>query len=260
MNQNEAKNGAPLPVLTANQEKAVRLVFLGKLTEEEIATALGLARTTVQRWKREPAFKKRLGELRAELREEMGHGSIADSLERLIERDARWKGHRALRLKRAERFSGSGNEPDKDCDLELATGMYKKKTLRRFHQGELVSEEIEPIFDMGLYRALHDDELLTAKELGEIVTKAEVSGPGGKPIQMQMEVNIVGYAHGGILDALRYWKEIADAGRLPQTDEDVTNLLSELDAREKAIRQGKPVPPMSEPYIPALDILNEQED
>jgi hypothetical protein len=57
------------------------------LTEEEIARALGLARTTVQRWKRDSAFKRRLGELRAELREEMGRNTIADQLERLQEAD-----------------------------------------------------------------------------------------------------------------------------------------------------------------------------
>lgn len=257
MNQNEAKNAPPLPVLTANQEKAVRLVFLGKLTEEEIATALGLARTTVQRWKREAAFKRRLGELRAELREEMGRNTVADQLARLQERDQRWQAHRKLRQKRAERFSNPALALDEDCDLELATGMYKKKVYRRYDdKGNLLVEEIEPIFDVGLYRALHDDELLTAKELGEIVTKAEVSGPGGKPIQMQMEVSIVGYCHGGILDALQCWKELHEAGRCPTTREAARQILQELDDREWAKRHGKPVPPLSEPFS-----LNEpQED
>ncbi len=262
MLENVRKNDTPLPALTANQEKAVRFLMAGKLTDEEIAVGLGIAAMTLYRWKRLPAFKKRLDQLRAELREEMGRNTIADQLERLQERDERWQAHRKLRRNRAARFSDPELALDEDCADELATGMYKKKVYRRYDKetGALIGEEIEAVHDTSLYRALHDDELLTAKELGEIITKNELSGPGGKPIQMQMEVNIVGYSHGGILDAFQYWKQLHEAGRLPQTPEERRSILKELDDRERATRMGKPVPPMSEPYIPALDELLEQED
>jgi transposase-like protein len=261
MKLNDAKNGVPLSGLTANQEKAVRLVFLGKLTEEEIASALGLARTTVQRWKKEPAFRKRLEEQRDELRAEMGHATIADQLERLKRRNSRWNRDTQLIESRVARFTDPALEIDPDCAFELATGMYKKKVRRHYDkEGNLISEEVEAVRDTGLDKALHDNELLTAKELGELVTKNEISGPGGKPIQIQAEVSVIGYGHGGIADALRYWMELYEVERLPTTPDEGLEILKELDARERAARQGKYVPPLSEPFHPELDTLSDRKE
>ena len=134
--------------------------------------------------------------------------------------------------------------------------MYKKRIRRLYDkEGKLTAEEIEPIHDTSLYKALHDDELLTAKELGDIRTKTEVSGPGGKPIQVQAEVRVVGYAIGGIDDAIEALLAFQEAGRLPKNEQESIEMIRELEAREKAKREGRPLPPLSEPYIPALDAL-----
>lgn len=254
--QNQTNSDTPLPALTAKQEKAVNLDVYDHKTDEEIAKELGIARATLNVWRKLPAYIKRKEQLRAEVRENMAQGTIADQLTRLQERDQRWQAHRRLRKKRAERFSDPARQ-DEDCADELATGMYKKQVHKQYDPktGALLGEVIVPVFDAYLYKALHDDELLTAKELGDIKTKTEVSGPGGKPIQVQAEVTVVGYAFGGIADAITALLELQEAGRLPTNEQEVKEMIDELEARAKAQREGKPLPPMSEPYIPGLDAL-----
>ena len=246
--------------LNANQERAVRLVFTGKLTDEEIAGAVGISPATLYRWKRLPAFTKRLNQLRCELREEMEHGTVADQLERLRRRDARWKRNSDLVEQRAARFASppkrgdqaSQGKGDSGGRLRLRTrnGALQEEGSAAIRQrvGGASCGEIEPVFDTGLYKALHDDELLTAKELGDIKTKTEVSGPNGQPVQVKQEVRVVGYAIGGIDDAIEALLAFQEAGRLPKNEAECEVLVIELEAREKAKREGRPLPPLSEPY------------
>jgi hypothetical protein len=71
-------------------ERAALLVAEDKLTDDQIAAEVGIARRNLTRWKTKPAFAARVNELRAAMRKRIERVAIADQAERVKALDHRW--------------------------------------------------------------------------------------------------------------------------------------------------------------------------
>lgn len=269
MTRNDGKNAeggdTPQKAITPAQERCIALRFgQERLTDVEICKRLKISESTLRRWEKLPEYKARLAEIERLTIDQLQTGTIANKTTRLLEYDKDWKRKTKLRDKRAAIFSAKLAEalkekPEEDlvCELELATGAYKKRQVEHLdpETGKPIIRIVEAVFDEHLDDSIRNLSILAAKETGGLTERHEVSGPGGKPIQVQAEIKLTGYSWGTVDDALKLLLELQQAGRLPRSADDCERLAQEMVDREVAAREGKPVPPISEPYIPALDAL-----
>ena len=84
------QNRTPPPLKNARTRAAARdlaapLVAEDRLTDAAIAARAGVSRRTLARWKKEPAFAARVGELRARILERW-HREATRALERRVRR------------------------------------------------------------------------------------------------------------------------------------------------------------------------------
>jgi predicted DNA-binding protein YlxM (UPF0122 family) len=247
MSQNvtDISDDTPKPALEPKQQEALELLFKGDMTVPEVADRLGIDRRTFYRWQKLPAWVAQWNEWTEETLASLRQSSVAGKVRRTEIRVARHEAHLKVVSARKKRNAGKGDE-------ELESGYYKRVLIRNISKDGSVTEIEKPEYDRDLVTTLIADENNLEKSLDPLPTKHEISGPKGGPIQHAVEVNLTGYVVGPMQRGVAMLLELHAANRLPRTIEEAHTLLQEMDDRGNAMAKGKPLPPMSEPYIPAL--------
>lgn len=162
------------------QERAALLVAADELTDEQIAARIGVTKGTLERWKRDPAFRERVREHRRLWRDEITREGIADRMARVAALNDRWQ-----RLQRviAARAVEHAAVPGGDTGLLVRTVSLVK--VYRASPREDGSEALAPspatvlvteyAVDTGLLRELREHEKQAAQELGQWSEKHELS-------------------------------------------------------------------------------------
>lgn len=232
---------AQKPTLDPQQQRAMSLLFEGH-TQTKIAEELGIDRTTLRRWMTLPAWKAQYATWLEEVTTELRTNSINSKIYRAQKRSDRYDAHETVITTRRKRFQA-------DDEPEYVSGYYKKVKVTTVTKDGAVTTIEKPEYDRDIVQAMQADEAAAAREFDPPVQKHEHSGVNGAPISMQVDINLIGFIHGGMRDGMKIMVELLAAGRAPTTSEEVQALLKEFDDRRIASAQGKIVPPWSEPYI-----------
>jgi len=174
--------------MTPKQQRAAQLAAEDNLTDEAIASEVGVSRRTLAYWKNLPDFRGSVEACRKAIEEDIFREGIARRAERV-----RRLNERVERLDRviAERAA----DPTREDIPGYRTGLM---VVRRF---EVVKECVEAAgdqpartvekavptevaVDVGLLKELREHEKQAAQELGEWAEKKQVTGPDGGPIQI----------------------------------------------------------------------------
>lgn len=166
---------------TGRRLRAVGLVAQDIRSDAAIAADLGINKVTLERWKQHPDFRARVEAERAAIAEAVRAEGIANKQNRIDAMNDRWGRMLALIEARAIAYAaGPGGHTG------LVVGQLK--TVRHVDttddDGERVwtQETWEYTFDAALMKEFREIEKEAAVELGQIVAKSEVSGPGGGAI------------------------------------------------------------------------------
>jgi hypothetical protein len=213
---------------TPKKERAAVLVAEDRISDRAIAEAAGCAVSTLELWKLDPSFQERVDKHRERLREEIRRVHIADKQFRIDGMVAR---HRQLLTIINERaLAYIGQAPG------AASGMLTRKVslIKVYSAGDLdengdevdnadgdlysakkYREVAEFIVDKVLLSELRELEAAIAKELGQVVSKAEVTGKDGAPLMPQVDPRMAGLS-----------------------DDELDRRLAELDERINGIISG----------------------
>lgn len=160
---------------------AAQLIAEDALPDVRIAEQVGVAMSTLSRWKAEPAFQTRVAAIREETRQKLIKAGIAakqNRIDQLVERHRKMVeviGQRAEHPDyNARRPDGTPVVPGGDTGL-----LVRKETPTK--QGRIVEYQV----DTALLAEMRATEKQVAQELGEWAEKREVSGPGGGPLQIE---------------------------------------------------------------------------
>lgn len=136
--------------LTKREEESARLVAEDEQTDEEIAALVGVAKMTIERWKKRPDFSARVEQHREAFKNEALTIGFADKRARL----------KAL------------NAMAQDIQAQIARSNYEREEIKLAANGEHVSFQV---FDKdrvsAFFKALDD----IAKELGERKTITDIT-------------------------------------------------------------------------------------
>jgi hypothetical protein len=159
--------------LSGKKEDAAMALAEDRETDRELAERLDINRTTLHRWKQEPAFRERVAFLRAEIREVVRRRGIASVERRVDALNDRWELMKRVIRERGEELAGK--------TAGGATGLLVRtyKVLGSGEDAELISEFQ---VDTGLLRELRAHEQQAAQELGQWLERKEVSGNEGAPV------------------------------------------------------------------------------
>ena len=176
---------------SARHERAVELVADDHETDEAIAAEVGITDRTLRRWKDEPYFAGRVALRRAELAE-------AIRAEGLAKRENRLAGYqdRYDRLQRV--IDERAADPSMATIPGGTTGLLLRETkfIKMFsvaldEEGnetgpatplKLYAEVQVYTVDTGTVRQMDNTARQAAQDLGQWVTKGEVTGKGGEPL------------------------------------------------------------------------------
>lgn len=150
-------------------ERAALLVAQDSLTDEKIADELGIGRTTLHRWKTDPAFIKRVGEVVAEIQEKIVARGIAEKQNRVDALNRRQKLMEEVIRQRAENLAsvpGGGN-----------TGLLVKQ-VKGIGKGDNFREVEEYAVDTALLREMREHEKQAAIEVGQWTEKRDLTSNG----------------------------------------------------------------------------------
>ncbi len=176
---------------TEAASRAVELLAEDRLTDAQIATKVGMSRTTLWRWKQHPEFKAKVTELFDEMIERARRRGIA-RLDRRMDAAA----DRHLRMTRliAERAKDMKGEiaggstgllvrTPKRVQVTITTVVIDDENGKETEEVETHTEErFEYAFDAALMRELREIEKQVAQDTGQWSEKRELSGPNGGPI------------------------------------------------------------------------------
>lgn len=152
---------------TKKHDKAALLLAEDELTDEQIAAEVGIHRTTLAKWKRDPTFAGLIGDQVGRLNAGMLRLPIAKKRERL--KTLNMLHQRAMQVI---------EDRAKDMDGEATatgTGLLVRQT-KIVRNGDDVTVQREYAVDVSLMREIRALEEQAAKELGQWVDKREVSG------------------------------------------------------------------------------------
>lgn len=158
--------------------KATELLAAGVLTQEDIADQLGIDRRTLYRWRQDPDFAARVEVRVQEIGAEVRRIGIADQSRRLAALNDRWNRMRRVLESRAD-------DPTMQGIPGGSTGLLVRTT-KGIGKGADFQVIEEYAVDTGLLAELRATEKQAAQELGQWTEKKEVSGPGGKPISLEV--------------------------------------------------------------------------
>ena len=176
-------------------------------TEEAVATALGVTRMTLWRWKQHPAFQQRVEQHRAEFRAVVRRRGIAVIENRVERLDRDWRKMRAVIESRAEEAKSQraaneamieealrlGSDERQIAKLErelpyVAPGMESGLVVRDYKGNGPFIREVFAV-DTGLLAEIRAHEQQAAKELGQWVEKQQ-SDLGGDSLTLLRKVLI----------------------------------------------------------------------
>lgn len=149
--------------LSARQETAARLIAEDEVSDEKIADAVGVARSTLSRWRQEPAFRQRVTEHIATIREQVLSSGWARVDKRI--------GLLAKNINRVERIIGENeNHPDVIDRPGASTGLiFREVTPGRF--GDVVTYKVATNLLAEQRAALRD----LAQQAGQLTEKLDVN-------------------------------------------------------------------------------------
>lgn len=158
---------------TDQREEAALLVAEDRLSDEQIAEKCSIGRTTLHRWKLEPAFAGRVEEHRTLWREELKRRGIADRQNRVDALNDRWR-----RLQQV--IDERGTDPTMEGVPGGKTGLLVRQQ-RALGSGEFMQVVEEFSVDTGMLKEIREHEKQAAQELGQWTEKQDLTS-GGKPV------------------------------------------------------------------------------
>jgi Helix-turn-helix of insertion element transposase len=151
-------------------EEAAQLLALAELTKTEIAGKVGIARSTLWEWSRNPDFAARVESHLEEIRAEIRRRGIGVIERRVASLDDRWK-----RLQRI--MQERGESPEMKDVPGGRTGLLVRN-VKSIGAGEDAQVVEEFKVDTGLLAELREHERQAAQELGQWTSKADVTSKG----------------------------------------------------------------------------------
>ena len=156
---------------TKKRTRAAQLVAEDQLTDDEIASELGISRRSLACWKKHSDFASRVGEIVEAMRQAILAEGIANRQNRVDALNARWQ-----RMKRViderERQHANIDSLKASPAAGASTGLMVL-TIRYLPGGSRVEEWA---VDTGLLKAMNETEKQAAIELGQWEEKSQVSG------------------------------------------------------------------------------------
>lgn len=159
---------------TEQRERAAEMLAEDRLSDEQIATALGLERTILWRWRQHPDFKARVQEHITAQREAIMRDGIADRVQRVAALNDRWQ-----RMQRIIEARAAEEIPEHLAHIYGTMPGYETGLLVRQFKHVADSLVVELAVDTGLLREMREHEKQTAQELGQWTEKREHSGEIG---------------------------------------------------------------------------------
>src|ERR1044072_791547 len=154
------------------KERAAHLAVEDRLSDEEIAAAVGVDRRTFARWKLTEQFSQRRATILEETQEALVARGIAEKQNRVDAYSDRWERMRKVieaRGKEMASYAGGG-----------ATGLLVRQ-LKSIGKGEDAQVVEEYAVDTGLLKEMREHEKQAAQELGQWTEKSDITS-GGKAI------------------------------------------------------------------------------
>jgi hypothetical protein len=164
--------------LSPKQERAAALVASERLTDEQVATEIGVDRRTIIRWRQTPAFAARVQAHVTELCEAVRKRGIAIRERRIAALQDR---HERLLRVIAERA-----EAPEMQDVPGGTTGLLTHDVKSVGAGALAERVDLYELDAALLRELREHERQAAEELGQWTQKHEHAGPGGAPLAVKI--------------------------------------------------------------------------
>lgn len=164
--------------------EAARMLAEDEATDKEISAKVGVSRTALADWKNIPEFAERMRVLRHTFEMRVMATGIANKANRVAFLDDLNKRQRKIIDARAESFkSAVGGESGLITINDKIVGW-----------GEDQQTIQEQEFDTGFHREIRATLAQAADETGQSVSRSEISGPDGGPIQLRINVfdDIVG--------------------------------------------------------------------
>jgi hypothetical protein len=171
---------------TERTVEAAALVAKDELTNQEIAGKVGVTPQALGKWKANPEFMARVDGHIAEFAETIRRRGIAQLGRRVDALNDRWNRMRRVIESRAEAYADDMHGGD--TGLICRTVKWERKWNEERKENESV-----PVYeyevDTGLLRELREHEKQAAQELGQWTEKKELSGHGGGPIPIGIDLS-----------------------------------------------------------------------
>lgn len=201
---------------TPQRDRAAVLVAEDQLTDEQIASSLGIQRRTLTRWKTYDAFIARVQHHRRLWREQIEAEGLVNQQNRINAYNDRW---RRMLMVIEERAA--------DAAMQHVAGGKTGLLIHRTRaigtgRNQTIIDEYE--VDTGLLRELRAHEQQAAQELGQWAEKHEHTGAHGQPIQADVQSNVT--VEGLHERTARILGVLAEAGVIPpgpDTGDDAEN-------------------------------------
>lgn len=163
---------------TPQRDQAAQLVAEDSLTDEAIASEVGVSRRQLARWKCDGEFAARVEEIRKTLGDLALRHVISKRHRRVRALDERWE-----KLQRVIAERGAAKEMAKVPGGR--TGLLVR-TVKGLGTGDNFRTVEEYEVDTGLLRELREHEKQAAQELGQWSEKRELTGADGGPVPISI--------------------------------------------------------------------------
>lgn len=167
-------------------EKAAQLLAEGDLGLGEIAKECGIRREMLWEWRKYPEFIKEVEDRKEEIRLEVRRHGVAIVEQRVKALDDRWRRLQRVIVERAEDMKGIPGG---------STGLLVRK-IKSIGVGPAAKEVEEYAVDTGLLSELREHEKQVAQELGQWISKADVTTQGKAEAVLHFESNGFGEGEG----------------------------------------------------------------
>ena len=174
LDDDDESSDADAKPLTETQLKAVALVVADDLSDEDIAKAVGVGRSTLARWKKYESFKAACAKTIEESEKTILNVPIAQRRRRVDALQDRWR--KMKRVIEARTVMATDDEgrviPGGDTGLLV-------KQYRGIGHGESFTMVEEYAVDTGLLREMRELEKQAAQEVGQWIDKLAPVNPDG---------------------------------------------------------------------------------
>lgn len=169
--QQKTTEGKPF-AKTKERLLAARLLAEDFLSDERIAAEVGINRTTLHNWKKNPDFQGWVADFQEDIYQKMMRLPIAKKTSRIAKLNEM---ERRLQLIIDERA-------DANIDAPGGKSGYLAKSIKSVGYGKQTQVVEEVAFDAPLFKEQRAILEQAAKELGQLTDKTELTGAGGGPL------------------------------------------------------------------------------